>query len=280
MLKFNQFKKINEATDNTSSMKEDLDDFFINYLDAGKATSRFEKCGVRTPQSKKWIRASFKGSKADTTYKYWLTVFEYSIVIKDYISKEKIVNIIEKIKGVIENIDILSYDIKSVHYTDYLKSSDETKLELHFSFLESELDVLSKRTKQIINKLRGLGLKKERYGDWYTRIFTERKGFKKILFGKIENNDFKVFYESLMKLMIEAYGEPKSRKNEWTWQGFHQKITNFSLSGYEWTNFEIKFRGGSVILINMNKSGNIRFDVDVKKDLEKQTIRVKKRLIQ
>ena len=86
--------------------------------------------------------------------------------------------------------------------------------------------------------------------------------------------------------MIEAYGEPKSLKNEWTWQGFHQKIKNFSLSGYEHTRFEIKFRGGSVILIYMNKSSRvilgpqhaagIRFEVDVKKELEKQTIRVKK----
>ena len=119
MKKFKEFDIINEARENTSSKRQDLDDFFLNYFDTSKAKSQLKQVGYRSPKSKIWKLISYRTTDVDL--KKSLAVYEYKINIKGYLTVEKIESILKKIVNVLD-IQILSYNLNQT-----MDSASESK---------------------------------------------------------------------------------------------------------------------------------------------------------
>lgn len=228
MKKFKEFDIINEARENTSSKRQDLDDFFLNYFDTSKAKSQLKQVGYRSPKSKIWKLISYRTTDVDL--KKSLAVYEYKINIKGYLTVEKIQTIIKKIVNVLD-IQILSYNLNQT-MDSASESKNVTILRIYLNYLEQDLQKLTNFSEKIISQIKlplgrgGLGLENMGYRKIYLHQWTPSFDYPREY--KIEGGYFrfeKVFKGNFEKGLL-------TQKNAPTIFDYYDRIMEFAVTNF------------------------------------------------
>lgn len=155
MLRFFEFKKIDESVklklfSSKNDLKQEIDDFFINYIDKKMAKTTLNLIGSRKPDSKEIDFAYSSTNKRYLDLDANLSVYIYEINLKEYLSIDFLIKTMDRISQSLE-LDIIYYDLKQQKSTFYNRAS--TELSIYFSLLEEEITTIDSTLQQKLSIL-------------------------------------------------------------------------------------------------------------------------------